>query len=227
LDVVFSVMLFDFNHTPDQTTSRHITELAYLSRGPNRLVKLLNFHEITFKQATRLKVMKWILLNTMDKAESRNASDATHVAPPQLPSIKVEDLRSWSPSRYSYESAGAKSTRMVIESSSYQTTPCNSPRPESFQNPHDEQSVDADYMSQEISQQRERRSCTNNRSQSIQVGSTSNNRRVQVRETRPCNLATTKELLRRKSLDERPGENRKALPHDTAVPEKASGRMES
>jgi hypothetical protein len=189
--------------------------------------KLPNFHEITLKQATHLKVMKWILLNTMDKAESRNASDGTHLAPPQLPSIKVEDLRSWSPSRYSYESAGARSTRMIIESSSYQTTPCNSPPPESFQNPHDEQSIDADYISQKISQQRERRSCTNNRSQSIHVGSTNNNRRVQIGETRPCNLAATKELLRRNSLDERPGENNKALHHETAVPAKVSGQMES
>jgi hypothetical protein len=161
----------------------------------------------------------------MDKAESRNASDGTHLALP--PSIKVEDLRSWSPSRYSYESAGARSSRMIIESSSYQTTPCNSPRPESFQNSHDEQSIDADYVSQEISQQRETRSCTNNRSQSIHVGSTNNNRRVQARETRPCNLAATKELLRRNSLDERPGENHKALHHEMAVPAKVSGRMES
>lgn len=159
----------------------------------------------------------------MDDAESPNAADATRLVQPQLPSIKVEDLRSWSPSRYYYESAGARSTRMIIESSSYHTTPCNSPRPESFLNPHDGKPIDADYISQEISPEIVARSCGSCLTQSIQAGSRNQNRRVRVGETRPGSSQAAKELVRRNSPDETPEEKRHSSSHEMVVQAKISG----
>jgi hypothetical protein len=49
---------------------------------------------------------------------------AIHLAPPRGTSLNIEDLKPRPQPRY--ECAGARSTRMIIESSSYQTTPSNS-----------------------------------------------------------------------------------------------------
>ena len=64
----------------------------------------------------------------MDRERVQNTLDDGHLCPPQQkPStlLRVEDLRSRPYPRY--ESAGARSTRMIINSASYETTPTDSP----------------------------------------------------------------------------------------------------
>jgi hypothetical protein len=155
----------------------------------------------------------------MDKESPRSAPDAMYLAPPQVPSLKVEDVRSWSPSHYSYQSAGARSTRMIIESSSYQTTPYGSPPKESLQSPNVERFGEAGCAPQEIARSSERRSYANSPSHSVQVDRNSNCR-DKVGETQPCDLAATKELLRGTALDERPAEKHNVSTHVKVVPKK-------
>jgi hypothetical protein len=56
-------------------------------------------------------------------APDPNSSDTTHLILPT--SVKIEDIKS-RPHPH-YETAGARSTRMIIDSASYVTTPCDSP----------------------------------------------------------------------------------------------------
>jgi hypothetical protein len=61
-------------------------------------------------------------------ANPQNASDIAQPSPIHVPSSSKENgsLNSWlSPSQY--ETAGGQSTRMIIDSASYSTTPCDSP----------------------------------------------------------------------------------------------------
>lgn len=124
----------------------------------------------------------------MDKESTPSALGAMHRTSPQLPlPLNVGDLRSWSPSQYSYESAGARSSRIIIDSSSYHTTPCGSPPQESPQNLNVKRIADADYMPQEISRQREQRNCAI--SDNRQANRRNNSRRNKVEEARSCDLA--------------------------------------
>lgn len=61
----------------------------------------------------------------MDEKSSHSTTETSHLIPQQLLLHRVEDLKS-RPQPH-YESAGARATRMVIELSSYRTTPCSSP----------------------------------------------------------------------------------------------------
>lgn len=61
----------------------------------------------------------------MDEIGPKSTTDASHLIPPQLLSHRVEDIKFRSQPRY--ETAGGRASRMIIESSSYQTTPCSSP----------------------------------------------------------------------------------------------------
>lgn len=124
----------------------------------------------------------------MDNESIPSALGGMHRASPQLPlPLGAEDLRSWSPSRYSYESAGARSSRIIIESSSYHTTPCGSPPKESPQNLNVKRIDNADHMPQEISRQKERRNCAI--SDNPQANRRRNSRRDKVEEARSCDLA--------------------------------------
>jgi hypothetical protein len=64
----------------------------------------------------------------MNKGSPRNASDnlAQQLAPIAT-KIKAEDFKSWPYPLY--ESAGTLGSRMIVEASSYQTTPRHSPPP--------------------------------------------------------------------------------------------------
>jgi hypothetical protein len=61
----------------------------------------------------------------MDEIVPKSKTDTSHLIPPQLLSHRVEDIKYRPQPRY--ETAGGRASRMIIESSSYQTTPCNSP----------------------------------------------------------------------------------------------------
>jgi hypothetical protein len=68
----------------------------------------------------------------MKEEPSCSTADASHLIPPQLLLHRIEDIKYRPPQQY--ESAGARASRMVIELSSYQTTPCSSP-PNEFCDP--------------------------------------------------------------------------------------------
>jgi hypothetical protein len=141
----------------------------------------------------------------MDNESTPSELGTMHRASPQLPlPLKVGDLRSWSPSQYSYQGDGARSSRIIIESSSYHTTPCGSPPKESPPNLDVKRIADEDYMPQEISREREQRNCaiSDNRQTNRRI----NSRKNKVEEARSCDL-TARELL---NFNSREGDSQKA-----------------
>jgi hypothetical protein len=68
----------------------------------------------------------------MDEISSKCKADKSYLIPSQLLLHRVEDIKCRPQPQY--ESAGGLASRMIIESSSYQTTPCSSP-PTKFRDP--------------------------------------------------------------------------------------------
>ncbi|KFZ19417.1 hypothetical protein V501_00671 [Pseudogymnoascus sp. VKM F-4519 (FW-2642)] len=135
----------------------------------------------------------------MDNESTPSALGTMHHGSPQLPlPLKVGDLRSWSPSQYSYQGDGARSSRIIIESSSYHTTPCGSPPKESPTTPCGsppkesppnldvKRIADEDYTPQEIFREREQRNCaiSDNRETYRRI----NSRKNKFEEARSCDL---------------------------------------
>jgi hypothetical protein len=118
------------------------------------------------------------------------------------PPFKVADFKLRPPP--SYESAGALASRRVIETSSYQTTPCHSPLPDELSCPAQSLGVEIPFMTGEIllglRKEEEQRNNANNGKRSAQAGHGYNNKTGNFKDMHHCDLSATGKPLQESDL---------------------------
>jgi hypothetical protein len=104
----------------------------------------------------------------------------------------------------SYESAGALSSRRIIETSSYQTTPCHSPPPDKLSCPTQSLGIEIPFVAGEIllglPKEKEQRNSANNSKHSAQAGHGYNNRTDNFKDNHNCDLSATGKPLQESDL---------------------------
>lgn len=154
----------------------------------------------------------------MDKGSPRNASDNPARQPQLRPTLKAEDFK---PRPYPlYESAGALASRMIIEASSYQTTPCHSPPPAELSYPPNsvgsEVPFDADEILMDMSIPREQQNCISNHKHPAQVEQRNNKGIRKVKDLQPYDMSAAEKLAGKSDLVEEPSESPAATPSGSA-----------